>query len=123
MKAIVIAAAAAVLIGGALGAQTVSEWRDPSSHRPTMVSVDREVTLEVLDWGGAGRPLVLLAGLGIRRTSSTSSRRGSRLSAMSMASHAEATADRACRRAATMPIGWRTMCWRCSMRSSWNSRC
>jgi non-heme chloroperoxidase len=57
-------AAAAVLIGGAFGAQTVSEWRDPSSHRATMVPVDREVTLEVLDWGGAGRPLVLLAGQG-----------------------------------------------------------
>jgi pimeloyl-ACP methyl ester carboxylesterase len=53
-----------VLIGGACAAQTVSEWRDPSPHRATMVSVDREVTLEVLDWGGTGRPLVLLAGLG-----------------------------------------------------------
>ena len=57
-------AVAAVLIGGAFAAQTVTEWRDPSSHRATMVAVDREVTLEVLDWGGAGRPLVLLAGQG-----------------------------------------------------------
>ena len=53
-----------MLIGGACAAQTASEWRDPSPHRATMVSVDREVTLEVLDWGGTGRPLVLLAGLG-----------------------------------------------------------
>ncbi len=64
MRCIVMTAVSAVLIGGACAAQTVSEWRDPSSHRATMVSVDREVTLEVLDWGGTGRPLVLLAGQG-----------------------------------------------------------
>jgi pimeloyl-ACP methyl ester carboxylesterase len=64
MKATAIRAVALVLIGGAGGAQTVSEWRDPSPHRATMVPVDREVTLEVLNWGGVGRPLVLLAGLG-----------------------------------------------------------
>jgi hypothetical protein len=29
-----------------------------------MVTVDRDVSVEVLDWGGSGRPLVLLAGLG-----------------------------------------------------------
>ena len=62
MRCIVMTAVSAVLIGSACAAQTVAEWRDPSSHRATMVSVDREVTLEVLDWGGAGRPLVLLAG-------------------------------------------------------------
>jgi pimeloyl-ACP methyl ester carboxylesterase len=28
------------------------------------VTVDEGVRLEVLDWGGAGRPIVLLAGLG-----------------------------------------------------------
>src|SRR5262245_48603535 len=39
-------------------------WHDPSPHRERMVSVDRDVSLEVLDWGGTGRPLVLLAGLG-----------------------------------------------------------
>ena len=39
-------------------------WRDPSPHRVQMVTVDAGVQLEVLDWGGAGRPLVLLAGLG-----------------------------------------------------------
>jgi len=40
------------------------EWPDPSPHRATMIPVDRDVTLEVLDWSGSGRPLVLLAGLG-----------------------------------------------------------
>jgi pimeloyl-ACP methyl ester carboxylesterase len=64
MRCIVLMTVAVVLIGGACAAQTVSGWRDPSSHRATMVSVDREVTLEVLDWGGTGRPLVLLAGQG-----------------------------------------------------------
>ncbi len=64
MRCIVMTAVSSVLIGGACAAQTVSEWRDPSPHRATMVSVDREVTLEVLDWGGTGQPLVLLAGQG-----------------------------------------------------------
>lgn len=56
-----------VSIAGAVGAvagQPGVEWRDPSPHRATLVTVDRHVTLEVLDWGGTGRPLVLLAGLG-----------------------------------------------------------
>lgn len=46
--------------------------RDPDprlSHNPTapairMIRMGRGVTLEVLDWGGRGRPLVFLAGLG-----------------------------------------------------------
>lgn len=39
-------------------------WRDPSPHRVQMVPVETGVQLEVLDWGGQGRPVVLLAGLG-----------------------------------------------------------
>jgi pimeloyl-ACP methyl ester carboxylesterase len=39
-------------------------WNDPSPHTVQMVTVDKDVKLEVLDWGGSGRPLVLLAGLG-----------------------------------------------------------
>jgi non-heme chloroperoxidase len=39
-------------------------WHDPSSHRVRFVTVDKSVTLEVLDWGGSGRSVVLLAGLG-----------------------------------------------------------
>jgi non-heme chloroperoxidase len=35
-----------------------------SPHKFQMVSVEKGVSLEVLDWGGSGRPLVLLAGLG-----------------------------------------------------------
>jgi len=37
---------------------------DTSPHRINFVSVDKNVTLEVLDWGGHGRPLVFLPGLG-----------------------------------------------------------
>ena len=47
-----------------LCAQEAPGWRDPSSHRVQFVTVDDNVRLEVLDWGGTGRPLVLLAALG-----------------------------------------------------------
>ncbi|MBY0496835.1 MAG: alpha/beta hydrolase [Cyanobacteria bacterium] len=36
-------------------------WRDPSPHHQRMVAVEPSVRLEVLDWGGTGPPLVLLA--------------------------------------------------------------
>jgi pimeloyl-ACP methyl ester carboxylesterase len=39
-------------------------WLDPSPHRAQLVTVENNIRLEVLDWGGSGRPLVLLAGLG-----------------------------------------------------------
>jgi pimeloyl-ACP methyl ester carboxylesterase len=40
-------------------------WKiDPSPHTVQMIPVDKDVKLEVLDWGGTGRPLVLLTGLG-----------------------------------------------------------
>jgi len=38
-------------------------WRDPSPHRVSFVTVAPGVRLEVLDWGGTGRPLVFLSGL------------------------------------------------------------
>lgn len=41
-----------------------ASWRDESPHTPRMVTVAPDAALEVLDWGGRGRPLVLLAGLG-----------------------------------------------------------
>ena len=37
---------------------------DVSPHKIQFVTVDTDVKLEVLDWGGTGRPLVFLAGLG-----------------------------------------------------------
>lgn len=41
-----------------------SAWHDPSHHRLQFVTVEDGVRLEVLDWGGSGRPVVLLAGSG-----------------------------------------------------------
>lgn len=40
-------------------------WKtDVSPHTVQFVMVEKDVKLEVLDWGGTGRPLVLLTGLG-----------------------------------------------------------
>jgi pimeloyl-ACP methyl ester carboxylesterase len=47
-----------VLVLG-LGSQS-SAWRDPSPHQVRRDTVDSSVQLEVLDWGGSGRPMVLL---------------------------------------------------------------
>lgn len=40
------------------------ESPDTSSSKAQFVTVDKDVKLEVLDWGGTGRPVVFLAGLG-----------------------------------------------------------
>jgi non-heme chloroperoxidase len=45
-------------------AQESRSWRDPSTHRAQFVAVADGVRLEVLDWKGSGRPIVLLAGSG-----------------------------------------------------------
>ena len=37
---------------------------DTSTHTVQFITVDKDVKLEVLDWGGTGRPLVFLAGGG-----------------------------------------------------------
>jgi non-heme chloroperoxidase len=47
-----------------LYAQPLPAWKDPSPHNTRFVPVEKGVRLEVLDWGGTGRPLVLLAGGG-----------------------------------------------------------
>src|ERR1700675_1910972 len=47
-----------------LRSQQPPAWKDPSSHSTQFVTVDKNVRLEVLDWGGSGKPLVLLAGGG-----------------------------------------------------------
>ena len=46
------------------GAQSSGAQRDPSPHQVRWVTVDSSVKLEVLDWGGTGTPIVLLAGGG-----------------------------------------------------------
>ena len=39
-----------------------SAWQDPSRHCIQSIAVEDGVRLEVLDWSGTGRPLVLLTG-------------------------------------------------------------
>ena len=45
-------------------------WKDPAAHSVRMLPVDKDaasgkdIRLEVLDWGGSGRPMVFIAGLG-----------------------------------------------------------
>jgi pimeloyl-ACP methyl ester carboxylesterase len=39
-------------------------WRDSAKHEATSITVDQGVQLEVLDFGGQGSPILLLAGLG-----------------------------------------------------------
>ena len=42
-----------------------SAWKiDPTPHKVQFIRVEKGVQLEVLDWGGSGRPLLLLPGLG-----------------------------------------------------------
>jgi non-heme chloroperoxidase len=47
-----------------LYSQQSASWQDPSPHSVQFVAVDQNLRLEVLDWGGTGRPVVLLAGGG-----------------------------------------------------------
>ena len=49
---------------GRISAQDSGQWHDPSPHTIQFVTVDENVKLEVLDWGGSGQPVVLLTGLG-----------------------------------------------------------
>ena len=57
-KLSLILGASLLLLAGAT-AQT-----DSSPHQVQLVTVEQGVQLEVLDWGGSGRPLVFLAGSG-----------------------------------------------------------
>ncbi|HEY0685885.1 MAG TPA: alpha/beta hydrolase [Steroidobacter sp.] len=45
-------------------ASEAAPWRDPSPHKVRFSTVAENVQLETLDWGGKGRPIVLLAGGG-----------------------------------------------------------
>jgi non-heme chloroperoxidase len=47
-----------------LHSQSGTPWKDPSPHAVRFVSVGESVRLEVLDWGGSGSAVVLLAGGG-----------------------------------------------------------
>jgi non-heme chloroperoxidase len=47
-----------------LHSQRVIAWKDPSPHAIQFIPASDGVRLEVLDWGGSGRAVVLLAGGG-----------------------------------------------------------
>ncbi len=49
-----------LFVGGAIG-QEKARSSVPEARK---IEVEKDVSLEVLDWGGTGRPLVLLTGLG-----------------------------------------------------------
>jgi pimeloyl-ACP methyl ester carboxylesterase len=42
------------------GPQSTARWSDPSPHEIRWITVNSSVRQEVLDWGGSGRPIVLL---------------------------------------------------------------
>ena len=48
------------LLLGLLSLAQSAEWRDPSPHEVRFVTVDSSVRLEVLDWGGTGRPILFV---------------------------------------------------------------
>ena len=54
----------AALSLGCAAMASAEAWVDRSPHRTQHITVDKGVALEVLDWGGRGRTLVLLTGLG-----------------------------------------------------------
>jgi non-heme chloroperoxidase len=60
MLSLILSSLLAVLLSNIMYAQDI----DTSPHKIQFVTVDKNVRLEVLDWGGSGRPVVLLAGLG-----------------------------------------------------------
>jgi non-heme chloroperoxidase len=47
-----------------LSASRAEDWHDPSPHQIRFVTVQPGVKIETLDWGGTGRPLILIAGAG-----------------------------------------------------------
>lgn len=54
----------AAQIAAPITGQPASAYIDPSPHHAVMVRVEKNIQLEVLDWGGSGSPVVLLAGSG-----------------------------------------------------------
>jgi pimeloyl-ACP methyl ester carboxylesterase len=48
----------------ALSSSRAEDWHDPSPHQIRFITVQPDVKIETLDWGGTGRPLILIAGAG-----------------------------------------------------------
>jgi len=98
--------------------QSGPAWKDPSPHMIRFISVDDNVPLEVLDWGGSGRALVLLAGGG--DTAHVFDGFAPKLTPtiMSMESRDEDSALPVTWRRLMWESGWEKTSWPCSMRSS-----
>jgi pimeloyl-ACP methyl ester carboxylesterase len=58
------AACAALPVAAQTAAPSPASAAAPAPHRVRRIAVDPLVSVEVLDWGGSGPPLVFLAGLG-----------------------------------------------------------
>lgn len=50
----------AAILGLATAAPVTAQWRDPSPHQVRFVTVHKATRLEVLDWGGSGRPVMFV---------------------------------------------------------------
>ena len=59
---IIVGLASLVTIARPLVPQVALDDRDTTPHSIRFVTVQEDVKLEVLDWGGSGRPLILLHG-------------------------------------------------------------
>lgn len=64
LAALLAGCVASSVHGSSAGPASPAAWTDPSPHRVRFATVAPGVRLEVLDWGGEGRPLVFLTGLG-----------------------------------------------------------
>jgi non-heme chloroperoxidase len=53
-----------ILVAALLTSTTPAQNTDSTAHTVQFITVDENVKLEVLDWGGSGRPVVLLTGMG-----------------------------------------------------------
>ena len=52
------------VVAASVYSQAGGSWVDPSPHKVSLIAVEKDVRLEVLDWGGKGKAVVLLAGGG-----------------------------------------------------------
>jgi non-heme chloroperoxidase len=59
---IIVGLASLLTVARPLVAQKIPDNRDTTPHSIRFVTVQEDVKLEVLDWGGSGRPVILLHG-------------------------------------------------------------
>jgi non-heme chloroperoxidase len=64
LNALLSGALLSMVVPAPAAAPRPAAWQDPGRHRVRLVAVERDVRLEVLDWGGAGTAVLLLAGGG-----------------------------------------------------------